>query len=375
MNIVKKISISIININDNYPNFDLFHNAPCLFEVYEGELKSTIIHRFDVTDPDDEHESKKFEFKLVEVTSKQKISNKNQFYLDENSGEFGIKSPLDREMIDNYKILISVNDLEMLDVRLETKLECTIKVLDINDNFPTFVGDKQNQVVETHFTILPLINQATFINWFKVADADLGRNSSIEFVLEVEDEQDEKLFSIDSNGYFTMRVMSQSKNNPDLNSVYNFKLTAFDMGNMIRLNSSLHLTVDINKNYFKFNQQENNKLELDVASNIINIDENSAKGAFITKVKVTNSFDGVIKQRNKEAKSVSLKFRLLTCNETFSIDENTGVINVLNSKNLNYEVTKEFRVTVDAMEIVKSKKSEKELSIERYGNIFKLSLS
>ena len=365
LNIIKRLSINIININDNHPSFVSFENSPCQFEVYEGALKSKIIHKFDVTDLDAENDKRQLEFKIVEVTSKQKISNKNQFYLNENSGELSILSPLDRETIDNYKILISVKDLEILGVQLESNLECEVKVLDINDNSPKFVADKQNEDVVTQFTILPLINQVTFINWFKVIDVDFGRNATIEFKLEAEDEQDSKLFSIDSNGYFTMRLMSHSKNNPDLNSIYNFKLIATDMGNMVRLNSSLHISVEINRNYFKFNQQENNKLELDVASNIINIDENSAKGVFITKVKVTNSFDGVIKQRNKEAKSVKLKFRLLTCNETFIIDETTGVINVLNSSNLDYEAIKEFRLSVEATEVVKSMRTENELSFER----------
>ena len=148
-----------------------------------------------------------------------------------------------------------------------------------------------------------------------------------------------------------MKLSSADKQNPDLHTSYNFVVVATDRGNIVRLDSSLNINIDINRNYFKFNQQENNKLDLVVDNNIVNIDENSQPGLFVTKVSVANSFEAVIKQR-KEDKNIKLRYKLLTCNDTFIIDEITGVITVLNSTHLDYEVIKEFRVTVDALEIV-----------------------
>ena len=351
LSIIKNMLIKIVNINDNIPQFDLTsfskNNAKCRFDVYEGELKSSLIYKFNVTDADAvEPITPDFEFKLVDVsTQSHQFVSENQFFLNVHTGELSVNGQLDREKIDNYKLVINVKDLEILGVRLESRLECLVNVLDINDNHPVF-EDTTNK-----FTILPLVNQITFINWFRVSDKDLGENSTIEYTLNAEDKNDLKLFKLDANGYLTMKLSSADKQNPDLHTSYNFVVVATDRGNIVRLNSSLNINIDINRNYFKFNQQENNKLDLVVDNNIVNIDENSQPGLFVTKVSVANSYEAVIKQR-KEDKNIKLRYKLLTCNDTFTIDEITGVITVLNSTHLDYEVIKEFRVTVDALEIV-----------------------
>jgi hypothetical protein len=358
LGVFTQIVINVININDNNPTFDLA--GACRFDVYEGP--SSLMHKFVIADLDTIETEAKFDFRIVKVTSKsQHLIEEDPFHLDELTGELSVNGQLDRENIDNYKIFLTVTDLEIFGVRLESKLECSVNVLDINDNYPVF------ESLEKEFIVLPLINKVTFVNWFRVTDIDMGSNSSVEFQLVSQDKSDLQLFRIDTNGYLTMKVTSDNKKNPDLNALYKLKVIVSDKGNVLRLNKSLDISVEINQNYFKFNQQENNKLELTVDSNIINIDENSARGLFISKVKVLNSFDAVIKQRSTEEKMVKLTFKLLTCNDTFSINEITGAISVLNSKNLDYETIREFRITVDASEIVKSVKSANELTLERYG--------
>ena len=72
-----------------------------------------------------------------------------------------LTSALDRETVDKYKLVLSLKDQEAYGVQLETKLECLVNVLDVNDNSSKFNESLKNL---TELTIFPLINQVTFIN-------------------------------------------------------------------------------------------------------------------------------------------------------------------------------------------------------------------
>lgn len=241
----------------------------------------------------------------------------------------------------------------MLGVQKETNLDCFIQVTDTNDNAPVFMleqTDKNN----TEIKVFPLMNEVSVINWFAATDADLGANATVEYTLHVLDhnsEEFENLFEIDSNGYLLMNAqLLTRKNSLDLNDVYTVQITASDRGVPQRLSSKLTIRIKIDENYFSLSQISVDKLELDAPVSL-NLDENVAANTHVCKVNVVNSF---VAPANKTNRLVDLRFSLLTANETFRIDERTGVITVRNATRLDYEHYKEFLLSVEASETVVS---------------------
>ena len=131
------------------------------------------------------------------------------FKLEKKSGVLSLTSALDRESVENYKLVLSLKDQEAYGVQPETKLECFVNVLDVNENSPKLDESLKNS---TEFTIFLLINQVTFINWFRMTDPDLGLNGSLVYKLEELDSDEEtKMLYIDSNGYLTMKLVNSKK--------------------------------------------------------------------------------------------------------------------------------------------------------------------
>ena len=114
-----------------------------------------------------------------------------------------------------------------------------MNVLDVNDNYPKFDEAIKNL---TEFAIFPLKNQVTFISWFRVIDPDLGPKGSVVYKLdELDNDEETKIFHIDSNGYLTMKLLNSNKKNNNLHDSYTLKLTASDMGAKLKLETELHV--------------------------------------------------------------------------------------------------------------------------------------
>jgi hypothetical protein len=238
----------------------------------------------------------------------------------------------------------------MNDVQLETRLECFIQVMDMNDNAPSFLPE-QLEKNNTEIKVFPLMNEISAINWFAATDPDLGLNSTIKYTIQVNHNDDEfsNLFEIDASGYLLINAQSLTKTNSlDLNDVYNLIITAKDMGKPMQLSSHLNINIKIDEKYFSLSQISIDKLELD-GPNIVRLEENPVANKFVAKINAVNSF---MQQANKTNRYVDLRFKLLTTNETFQIDEKTGVVSVLNSSLIDYESNKDFVLNVEAIESV-----------------------
>jgi len=232
----------------------------------------------------------------------------------------------------------------MNDVQLETRLECFIQVMDMNDNAPSFLPE-QLEKNNTEIKVFPLMNEISAINWFAATDPDLGLNSTIEYSIQVNHNDDEfsNLFEIDASGYLLINAQSLTKTNSlDLNDVYNLIITAKDMGKPMQLSSHLNINIKIDEKYFSLSQISIDKLELD-GPNIVRLEENPVANKFVAKINAVNSF---MQQANKTNRYVDLRFKLLTTNKTFQIDEKTGVVSVLNSSLIDYENNKDFVLNV-----------------------------
>lgn len=173
---------------------------------------------------------------------------------------------------------------------------------------------KNNTVLK----VFPLANEVSVINWFGATDIDLGRNASINYQLTMNDKLTESvghMFSIDNKGYL---LLNGHSNSFQLNDIYDFTVIARDNGFPVSMSSKLNLKIEIDENYFRISKTSIDRLDLDTSNNnvLVHLEENSQANTFVADVVVRNSFarsNSTEDSRNQ----IELKFKLLTCNETF----------------------------------------------------------
>lgn len=351
LRVSKKVIIKILNVNDNKPKFENLPNEnrekQCSFSLVENRPNGRLF-RIEASDADFPSDPI-FDFSLSSLkTVEQKIQNQsplknNLFKIDQNTGDLFLIGDLDREKYDNYILEITVEDKEINGVRLKSSVECYIKVLDENDNRPLFLPS-----IPREYKILPIVNERTMIGYFAASDPDLGSNGTVIYSLK---DTYQDLFEINSDSYLFINLRTMTDKNHDLHDLYELEIKAEDLGIPQRLNSIFVIKVKIDQNYFSFDQQKSDRLELKTPD-FVDLDENSKPGTKIGYARVLNSFDSIINELSSKSKNrqIELKFKLLTCNDTFMINEKSGLIEVKDSTKLDYEAIKEFVVTVEALE-------------------------
>ena len=326
------ILFSIHNVNDNPPVFVSFptvaDNDHCQLEIEEGR-SSKVFYQFIASDADDFNGP--FNFEIIELSTiendssdfKRKFIEDNVFKLGLKSGELTLapNHELDRESVDNYKILIRLKDQEILGKQLETLKECHIQIKDVNDNSPQFMPE-QLRINNTVLRVFPLVNEVSVINWFGASDSDLGNNATIKYELVYNDELSRtvsQIFTIDERGYLLMNGNGLENSYVfNIDDKYNVSVIARDMGTPRPLVSRINFLIEIDESYFKLSKSID-RLELDTVSgqNFMQLEENSDANAELTQVVVRNSF---LKNNTGMTQSqIQLKFKLLTCNETFGL--------------------------------------------------------
>lgn len=351
LRVSKKVLIKILNVNDNKP---VFNNLPnenrekeCSFSLVENRPSGRLF-RIEASDADFPSDAN-FDFSLSSLkTFEQKMrirsSLKNDlFKIDQNTGDLFLIGDLDREQYDNYILEITTQDREINGVRLKSSVECYIKVLDENDNRPLF-----SPTIPREYKILPIVNERTIIGFFAASDPDLGSNGTVIYSLK-NNYQD--LFEINSESNLFINLRTMTDKNHDLHDLYELEIRAQDLGIPQTLNSTFFIKVKIDPNYFSFDQQKSDRLEIKTPD-FVDLDENSKPGTKIGYARVLNSFDSIINELSSKSnnRKIDLKFKLLTCNDTFMINEKSGLIEVKDSNKLDYESIKEFVVTVEALE-------------------------
>jgi hypothetical protein len=335
LDVRQTVTFSISNINDNPPIFSAFptvgNDGNCRLEISEGtDSNNNVLFTFKATDAD-QVTTDPFKFEIIEITTidkktpgfQERLVEGNVFNIGLQTGQLTLdpKQQLDRENIDNYKIVIRLSDQPLFKVQLTTMKECYVQVMDINDNAPKFMPEqlfKNN----TEFKVFPLVNEMTVINWFGATDADLGNNGTVEYQLLMNDELTESIghvFSIDTKGYLLLDGHSlQSENVFDLNEVYDFTVVARDRGKPRLLESVINLKIKIDENYFRISRTSIDRLELDTLNGhgIVEVEENLEVGSVVGEIVVRNS---LARSNSTQASrdQVKLRFKLLTCNETF----------------------------------------------------------
>ncbi|KAM8910673.1 protocadherin gamma-C5-like [Spinachia spinachia] len=161
---ISQITVSVLDVNDNFPAFD-----KNLYKIIlsENSAKDTFVTQIAATDAD-EGSNAEVEFAFASRTPDSVLS---AFEINSLTGEIHLKGNLDYEKSTFYKIEITATDKGV--PRMESHCRLQIDVVDVNDNNPEVVLTSEPQPVREDSprgTVVALIN---------ARDADSGNNSKV----------------------------------------------------------------------------------------------------------------------------------------------------------------------------------------------------
>ncbi|XP_045383176.1 desmoglein-3 [Lemur catta] len=135
------LTVKILDVNDNAP---VFSQSVFMGEIEENSASNTLVMVLNATDADEpNHLNSKIAFKIVS----QEPAGTPMFLLSRNTGEIRtLTNSLDREQVSSYRLVVSGADQD--GDGLSTQCECSIKVKDVNDNFPVFRDSQYSTHIE-----------------------------------------------------------------------------------------------------------------------------------------------------------------------------------------------------------------------------------
>ncbi|XP_045043791.2 desmoglein-3 isoform X2 [Desmodus rotundus] len=125
------LTVKILDINDNPP---VFSQSIFMGEIEENSPANSLVMILNATDADEPNNlNSKIAFKIVS----QEPAGNPMFLLSRHSGEVRtLTNSLDREQVSSYHLIVSGADRD--GEGLSSQCESSIKVKDVNDNFPMF---------------------------------------------------------------------------------------------------------------------------------------------------------------------------------------------------------------------------------------------
>ncbi|XP_019596731.2 desmoglein-3 [Rhinolophus sinicus] len=125
------LTVKILDINDNAP---VFSQNIFMGEIEENSPANSLVMILNATDADEpNHLNSKIAFKIVS----QEPAGIPMFLISRHTGEvWTLSNSLDREQVSSYRLIVSGADRD--GEGLSTQCESSIKVKDVNDNFPVF---------------------------------------------------------------------------------------------------------------------------------------------------------------------------------------------------------------------------------------------
>ncbi|XP_033996219.1 protocadherin Fat 3 [Trematomus bernacchii] len=239
------------------------------------------------------------------------------FYMDANTGELRTATVMDREMTTTYKLIAQATDGGGLFCRSDISL----KVLDVNDNAPSFSSP--------HYLASVYENAApkALLTRLQASDPDEGFNRTVVYSL------------VDSvNGLFSIEPVSgmvilEKTLDRESQDSYRVRVQATDQdGQQGALSSQVDLTIlvlDVNDNAPVFQRRDY----------AVTVPEDVAVGTEVLRVMATSVDIGP---------NADIAYTIRSGNELrkFSIDRNQGSISV--ADDLDFEVCKDYYLTVEA---------------------------
>ncbi|XP_011360274.1 desmoglein-3 [Pteropus vampyrus] len=152
------LTVKILDINDNPP---VFSQSIFMGEIEENSPSNSLVMILNATDADEpNHMNSKIAFKIVS----QEPAGMPMFLLSRHTGEVRtLTSSLDREQVSNYRLIVSGADRD--GEGLSAQCESSIKVKDVNDNFPMFKESQYSTRIEENTLSSELLR-------FQVIDLD-----------------------------------------------------------------------------------------------------------------------------------------------------------------------------------------------------------
>ncbi|XP_068136139.1 protocadherin Fat 4 [Hyperolius riggenbachi] len=157
------VTVNVDDVNDNKPTFALKQH---FISISEDAPTGTYVLLVNCSDPD---------AGLNGVVRYNLIGGNSQFTINPSTGQIISSSLLDREMKDNYTLLITATDGGSPSLSSSTSV--TVNILDVNDNPPRFLH-------HPYVTHIPSPTAAdSFVFAVTVTDEDIGSNSELHFSL------------------------------------------------------------------------------------------------------------------------------------------------------------------------------------------------
>ncbi|XP_035989151.1 protocadherin Fat 3a isoform X5 [Fundulus heteroclitus] len=236
------VYIHVLSPEAFFPDFSQHHYS---FSIPENTPIGSVIGRVHVKIPPGYNPS------LLSFTIVNGENSENNldgvFLVEKHTGVIKLDKPLDHEVMKgfNFKITATAHQNKLDAV---TCVDVEVKVLDLNDNKPSF--DTNSYVA----TVMEGMTVGTSIIQVKVYDPDSGANGQVTYRLGTSIQEEEKsktleqTFSIDSN---TGWIVSCKELDHESNPSYIFTVVASDLGETLTFSSTSTVTVavtDINDN-------------------------------------------------------------------------------------------------------------------------------
>ncbi|XP_043267899.1 fat-like cadherin-related tumor suppressor homolog isoform X3 [Venturia canescens] len=241
-----------------------------------------------------------------------------EFALDFNTGVIYVVDELDYEQKKQYELTVRATD-SVSGVYAEVLV--SILVLDVNDCPPEFTQDSYN------ISVSEAASFGTSILKVGSRDNDTGMNQQVRYAIQNDTENSNELFHIDPEEGVIFLKRSLDHESHDS---HHFTVIAMDRG-VPSLSSTAHVwvsVVDMNDNPPKFEQP----------SYTCFLSEHAERGQFVT----------VVSASDPDYVDEKLTYTIVGGNEqqTYNIDQNTGIISLINMQNFGEQKLRLLNVSV-----------------------------
>lgn len=247
----QNVVVNVTDVNDNPPCF-----VKCVetLSIQEDIATGTAIGECVASDVDSSVNG------MITYSISKEKPRGNYFKIDPNNGTFYTIKPLDREQSQNHQILIKAEDKAVPRTsRLSCSKTVTIKVSDVNDNYPRFTSPPAVFFNSS-------AKKGDYLMLLTARDPDEALNGSV--VFKKGTNKDADIFNIQSTGRITLASSPSGK------LLYTLNVVASDLGTAPK-ETSLNLNVfAVGGHGLSFRQKEYS----------VSIAENELAGTFVLKV-------------------------------------------------------------------------------------------
>ena len=217
------LQLHILDVNDKKPKFE---KSSYYLSVSEDNSIGSVIGCVNASDDDASEAFNRITYRIE--------SSDDAFEIDENTGEIKNLKRLDREEQALYKFQVVASNPGLL--KVETRVNVTVYVDDVNDNAPVFVVPQKD---DDKLIQLPADSKpGTLVTRLVATDEDIGANA--ELVFTISNGNVDNSFSIDpTTGVITVAKSLKTSDNQD--RLHKLVISVSDLGN-----PSLMTVADLN---------------------------------------------------------------------------------------------------------------------------------